>query len=353
MNSNKQPTIYDIAEYLGISTGTVNRALNNKGRISEQTRARVLEAAEKLGYKANKAAQSLRRNPIYIGALLCCPIPQYLEEVKNGMVAAFTELKQFNVFSDIRIIYYGNSEECGDAIRASLDEFKQKKYAGVALFLSGNNAFLKRDIDELSDTGIKVATVANDVPNSSRIISVSADGVISGSLAAEILSLCCSNGKIAILTGSQSTAIHKSNITGFLEYSNSENIFSHIDIYEHDDIEENAKKCISEMLTSKNRPDGIYITSAISQFTCKYISTLNLTPRPKIVMTDLFEENRKLLRSKAACATIYQNPHKQGQRVIFKLYDYICENHTGQESYLLVPQAVFASNMQLYPHEAE
>ena len=164
MNSNKQPTIYDIAEYLGISTGTVNRALNNKGRISEQTRARVLEAAEKLGYKANKAAQSLRRNPIYIGALLCCPIPQYLEEVKNGMVAAFTELKQFNVFSDIRIIYYGNSEECGDAIRASLDEFKQKKYAGVALFLSGNNAFLKRDIDGLSDTGIKVATVANDVP---------------------------------------------------------------------------------------------------------------------------------------------------------------------------------------------
>ena len=44
---------------------------------------------------------------------------------------------------------------------------------------------------------------------------------------------------------------------------------------------------------------------------------------------------------------------KQGKRVIFKLYDYICENHTGQESYLLVPQAVFASNMQLYPHEAE
>ena len=52
MNNKKQPTIYDIAAHLGVSTGTVNRALNNKGRISEDTRKRVLAAAEELGYKA-------------------------------------------------------------------------------------------------------------------------------------------------------------------------------------------------------------------------------------------------------------------------------------------------------------
>ena len=49
----KRTTIYDIARELGISTATVNRALNGKPRVKEETRAQVLEAlalarAEKL-----------------------------------------------------------------------------------------------------------------------------------------------------------------------------------------------------------------------------------------------------------------------------------------------------------------
>ena len=39
-----------------------------------------------------------------------------------------------------------------------------------------------------------------------------------------------------------------------------------------------------------------------TEYTCKYIDSLALEHRPRIVMTDLFSENRRLLSSHAACA---------------------------------------------------
>lgn len=49
----------ELSEFLGLSQTTVSRALNGFPEVSEATRKRVLEAAEKTGYRPNKAAQRL------------------------------------------------------------------------------------------------------------------------------------------------------------------------------------------------------------------------------------------------------------------------------------------------------
>lgn len=48
-----------LAQQLGISTGTVSRALNGKPDVSDDTRRKVLEAARQLGYAPNQAARTL------------------------------------------------------------------------------------------------------------------------------------------------------------------------------------------------------------------------------------------------------------------------------------------------------
>lgn len=64
-------TIDDIAKELGISKTTVSRALSGKGRLSEETRARVLAFAEQHDYRPNAVAQSLAQSCTYnIGLLL-------------------------------------------------------------------------------------------------------------------------------------------------------------------------------------------------------------------------------------------------------------------------------------------
>lgn len=49
-----------VAEAAGVSTTTVSFVLNNRGKISEKTRQRVLEAVEQLGYTRSAAAVNLR-----------------------------------------------------------------------------------------------------------------------------------------------------------------------------------------------------------------------------------------------------------------------------------------------------
>jgi len=53
--------IRHLAEHLGISIGTVSRALNGKPDVNEETRKRVLEAAAELSYVPNQSGRSLRQ----------------------------------------------------------------------------------------------------------------------------------------------------------------------------------------------------------------------------------------------------------------------------------------------------
>lgn len=55
------PTIKDIAKEAGVSHGTVSNVINGRGNVSVEKIQLVWQAAEKLGYKVNSKAQSLRQ----------------------------------------------------------------------------------------------------------------------------------------------------------------------------------------------------------------------------------------------------------------------------------------------------
>jgi DNA-binding LacI/PurR family transcriptional regulator len=68
-NKSRRITIRDVAKELGVSTTTITRALNSKGRISEETKKLVTEAAMRMGYKPNRAAGSLARKTVNIATI--------------------------------------------------------------------------------------------------------------------------------------------------------------------------------------------------------------------------------------------------------------------------------------------
>src|SRR6476659_10046278 len=78
--------IKDIAKALGISTGTVDRALHGKPEVSPATRARVLSMAEGLGYRPNLAARYLQsRKQLRIGVHLPRRIALFWDSLREGI----------------------------------------------------------------------------------------------------------------------------------------------------------------------------------------------------------------------------------------------------------------------------
>lgn len=73
--------IRQLAEHLDISIGTVSRALNGKPDVNEETRKRVLAAAEQLGYVANQSGRSLRQGTTNVIGLM---IQSSRETVENS-----------------------------------------------------------------------------------------------------------------------------------------------------------------------------------------------------------------------------------------------------------------------------
>ena len=53
-------TIKDIARECNVSIATVSNVLNGKNKAGEDTRNKIIEAVERLGYKPNKVAKGLR-----------------------------------------------------------------------------------------------------------------------------------------------------------------------------------------------------------------------------------------------------------------------------------------------------
>lgn len=55
-------TLKDVAEYAGVSIATVSRVLNDPEKVAEQSRSKVLNAIDVLGYSSNLLAKSLRKD---------------------------------------------------------------------------------------------------------------------------------------------------------------------------------------------------------------------------------------------------------------------------------------------------
>lgn len=57
MADERSVTLRDVAAVVGVSVPTVSKVLNGSGRVSPETRARIIEAAERLDFRPNALAQ--------------------------------------------------------------------------------------------------------------------------------------------------------------------------------------------------------------------------------------------------------------------------------------------------------
>lgn len=88
----KAPTIIDVAGRAGVSKSLVSRVMRGENSVSASSRAAVMAAAEKLGYRANAAARSLvQRRSYNVGVVVSDLHNIFFAEVLDGLYAAAAE----------------------------------------------------------------------------------------------------------------------------------------------------------------------------------------------------------------------------------------------------------------------
>ncbi|MEO6817929.1 MAG: LacI family DNA-binding transcriptional regulator [Edaphobacter sp.] len=345
---NDRPTaagIKDIARALGISIGTVDRALHERTGISLKTKARVQQMAKQLGYKPNLAAKALKLNrSIEIAVVLPRQISHFFDPLRAGIRAAAESTVGLNVkvtFHDYPRLGQGDIE----ALEARLKE----NYDGV-IFTPGNPRKLDPVIQRLTTHGTAMLCVASDAPTSSRIGLVSAHAYTSGALAAELLSHKLDRKThVATITGELTTLDHAEKLRGFA--ATLAMLAPHLSLLPAVESHERPKDAYRQtlaLLRGEEMPQGLYISTANSIPVLHALEEEGLLGKMHVVTTDLFQELVPLIETGKILATLYQRPFTQGKVAFESLITYLLEDKKTSPMIRLAPHIIFRSNLSLF-----
>ncbi len=89
-------TIQQIAERAGVSRGTVDRALNHRGRINPEVAEKICRLADEMGYvqKERKRSRTAKDERLKIGVVTQLARSSFMQEVNRGIEKASQELKE-------------------------------------------------------------------------------------------------------------------------------------------------------------------------------------------------------------------------------------------------------------------
>lgn len=151
--SDSTPTVRDVAELAGVSAGTVSKALNGRGQLREETRLRVRDAADKLGFRPNHLARSLVQGRTYtVGVLTSDTFGRFTLPLMEGIEDSLDAGQVSTLLCDGR----------GDPLRERhyIRELLSRRVDG--LVVTGRRPDVRQSVGKLPIPVIYVLTRSND-----------------------------------------------------------------------------------------------------------------------------------------------------------------------------------------------
>lgn len=337
------PGIREIAKTLGISIGTVDRALHDRPGISAETRASVLRTAKSLAYRPNLAARYLSsRKELRIGVALPRQIASFWNLVRDGIQDAARPLETTGVK-----VLYRSYPHLGDGEEEAFELSLQEDIHGLVI-APGEPDKLKSLIRRAHERGIAVLCVNTDAPGTARLSAVAVDPVTSGSLVAELMGrFLQGRGRVALVTGLRTTTDHALKLEAFRKTV--EETSPNLEIAEiveaHDDAKEAYQKC-RDLLARAPEVTGVYVTTANSLPVLRALEDEGRLGRVTVVATDLFPALLPHIRSQHVAATIHQRPWTQGRIAFQALHRFLAEGLAPLPFIGLSPHIVMRSNLR-------
>jgi DNA-binding LacI/PurR family transcriptional regulator len=201
------PTLSEVARRAGCTPATVSNVLRNRGRVGAQTRQRVLDAVEALGYQPHLAARALAEGRAPTIALM-------VSSIANPFYPEFALAVERAARSSGHFLIICNTNEDPLTGRAYLEQIAGTLSEGV-LVMNANLDFA--DLHKTEARGAPVVLCMWERPNEPPgLPCVAVDFRLAGQLAGQHL-LELGHRRIGAIVGSKVAGIHAARYEGFLD----------------------------------------------------------------------------------------------------------------------------------------
>jgi DNA-binding LacI/PurR family transcriptional regulator len=337
-------TLRTIAEELGISICTVNKALTGKPRLSEATRKRVQRCAARLGYRPNELARSLVRPAVAVGVVCPRAWPGHYRALVEGAGERLAELADRRVTAEIR---RPSGFTDGGAFLRAVEGMAGDRVSGLILSLGNYGAGARRRLAEvLERTKIPAVIMGHDSPGIPRLSCVTHDSPRCGRLAAELLGLMGADGECAIFVGSRRLPDHELKRL-HLEKELAARGKKPPLVVETEDDPSRAREEAERLFAGHPRLRGIYLATENGAAVGRFLEDRGLAGGVKAVGTGLSDEAVAFLRAGTFQALVHQNERRQGRTAVDLLFRRLEGRDDVPPEFLVPPEVVLRATLDL------
>lgn len=323
-------TIKEIAELAGVSRGTVDRVLNNRGSVNPRTARKILEIAQALDYKPNKAGIVLaaQKKNLKIGVILFDTGNPFFDDVMEGVNLKSGELGGYNC--SVLVTRVGFDLE---AQLQAMDEMVSQGANGIVLS-PYNDPLICDKINELNDRGIPVITTNTDIENSGRLAYVGCNFYRSGETAAGLMHLIAGDEVYTgIVTGSSKVLCHTDRIAGFRDRILSQYPGIRIvDTIENSDDEFESYDRTLRLLKEHPEINGLYFAAGGVYGGCRAVLAAGRKDIT-IISCDKVSTTREMILQGVIAATICQQPLIQGTKPLDLMFSCLTTGEKPEKEY--------------------
>lgn len=238
-------TMADVAKFAGVSKSTVSQYINHRYEyMSEDTKLKIKDAIEKLGYQPNYIAKSLKqKRTSMIGIIVADIINRFSTEVSRS-------IEDFCYANDYHAIIC-NADNNPEKERKYIEMLRARQVDGLIIFPTGQNYDLYK---QMVVEGYPVVFMDRDIPD------LMADFVLANNIQASYEAVRhfieYGHNHIAIATQPLSISSRRERIIGYKNALQDYHIKQHADYIITSEIEK-MKDQLKQLFKRKNPPTAI------------------------------------------------------------------------------------------------
>ena len=343
-------TIKDVADAAGVSIGTVDRILHERGRFSAETAKRVMKAVAELNYTPNIHARGLKNSRSYrFGAVI--PNDQqdagYWRMVTEGIIRGTSGLapmcKDVRIFQFDRYSAESAEEVLEEAVSAGLD--------GLLVAPVMPDIFRRY----LQGADIPYLFIDTDIPGKTERISfIGQDSYRSGILSGKLMSLMIGNAEdnsaVLVIEPPGDDYHLQSRIGGFRDYMNENRPDVRVNNLKIDyDDELRFHAALGGYLLDKQLPAGIFSANSSVYYLASFLDKKggDYTGLP-VIGYDLIPGQEGMIENGIIDFILTQDPEQQAYQGLMTLYDHLVLKKTVSDEIIVPLNIITRENLHTF-----